>query len=294
MPNNFPLNSYQPFTIGGVASFAVASVWRLLGVQFIFAGFVSGVLIWFVNSAWIPVIDEFIEEMPQSGDISKGSLNWPIGASLHVEGPEGGEPFIRLDVEPSGITNVIESVDLVLAFDSKRLFVGSTLGLGLIVLPYPWNLEIPFNKSDLKPWWGARSHLILLSLGLLVTIFLMLSWSFLGLFYMLPVKIFSVNRLSFKASWKLASAAHLPGALLMSVVIFMYGIKQIELVGFAFLWLIHLILPWFYLFFSPFFAPKSVKKVRKIKSNSKSDEIANPFHQTTTKNKNSSKNPFGN
>ena len=108
MTNNFPLNSYQPLTIGGVASFAVASVWRLLGVQFIFAGFVSGVLIWFVNSAWIPVIDEFIEEMPQSGDISKGSLNWPIGASLHVEGPEGGEPFIRLDVEPSGITNVIK------------------------------------------------------------------------------------------------------------------------------------------------------------------------------------------
>ena len=29
----------------------------------------------------------------------------------------------------------------------------------------------------------------------------------------------------------------------------LYGIKQIELVGFAFLWLIHLILPWFYLFF---------------------------------------------
>ena len=293
MTNNFPLNSYQPFTIGGVASFAVASVWRLFGVQFIFAGFVSGVLIWFVNSAWIPVIDESIEQMPQSGDISKGSLNWPIGASLHVEGPEGGEPFIRLDVEPSGITNVIESVDLVLAFDSKRLFVGSSLGLGLIVLPYPWNFEIPFNKSDLKPWWGARSHLILLSLGLLVTIFLMLSWSFLGLFYMLPVKIFSVNRLSFKDSWKLASAAHLPGALLMSVGIFMYGIKQIELVGFAFLWLIHLILPWFYLFFSPFFAPKSVKKVRKFKSDSKSDEIANPFYQSTTENKNSSDNPFG-
>ena len=293
MTNNFPLISYQPFTIGGVASFAVASVWRLLGVQFIFAGFISGVLIWFVNSAWIPVIDESIEQMPQSGYISKGSLNWPIGSSLHVEGPEGGEPFIRLDVEPSGITNVIESVDLVLAFDSKRLFVGSTLGLGLIVLPYPWNLEIPFNKSDLKPWWGARSHLILLSLGLLVTIFLMLSWSFLGLFYMLPVKIFSVNRLSFKDSWKLASAAHLPGALIMCVGIFMYGIKQIELVGFAFLWLIHLILPWFYLFFSPFFVPKSVKKVRKFKSDSKSDEIANPFHQSTTENKNSSDNPFG-
>ena len=294
MTNNRPIVAYQPFTVGGVASFAVASLWRLLGVQFIFALFVAGVFVWFVNSAWIPVIDESIEQMPQSGDISLGSLNWPVGESLHVEGPAGGEPFMRLDVEPRGITNVIESVDLVLAFESKRLFVGSSLGLGLIVLPYPLNLKIPFNKSDLKPWWGAWSHLILLSLGFLVTILLIVSWSFLGCLYMLPVKIFSVNRLSFRGAWQLASAAHIPGALLMSVGILMYGIKQIELVGFAFVWVIHLMLPWFYLFFSPFFTPKPIKKVRKIKSEAKFDEIANPFHRSSNRNKNSSDNPFDN
>ena len=290
MTNNRPIVAYQPFTVGGVARFSVASLWRLLGVQFIFAFFVAGVFVWFVNSAWIPVIDESIEQMPPSGDISLGSLNWPVGASLHVEGPAGGEPFMRLDVEPGGITNVIESVDLVLAFESKRLFVGSSLGLGLIVLPYPLNLKIPFNKSDLKPWWGARSHLVLLSLGFLIAVLLIVSWSFLGCLYILPLKIFSINRLSVRGAWQLASAAHMPGALLMSVGIFMYGIKQIELVVFAFVWGIHLMIPWFYLFFSPFFTPKPTKKVRKIKSEAKFSEAGNPFHQSSNKNK--SNNPF--
>ena len=292
MTNYKTAYTFQPFSFRGIARFAEASLWRLLGIQFLFSFIVAAVFVWFVNHAWIPVIDESIEKMPKKGDISLGSLNWPTGSSVHVQGPEG-EPFMRLDIEPSGITNVIESVDLVLAFESKRLFLGSSLGFGLLVVPYPLNIEIPFNKTELKPWWGARSHLILLCFGLLVSVVLILSWSFLGFLYMFPVKIFSGNRLSFRSAWQLASAAHMPAAMLMSLGILMYGIKQIELVSFAFLWLLHLIFPWVYLIFSPFFVPKhNFREDYKIKKNAKSYKT-NPFNQTSARNKKND-NPFDN
>ena len=285
--------SFQFLSFRGIACFAKGSLWRLLGIQFLFSFIIAAVFVWFINHAWIPVIDESIEKMPNKGEISLGSLNWPTGSSVHVQGPEG-EPFMSLDIEPSGITNVIESVDLVLAFDSQRLFLGSSLGFGLLVVPYPLNIEIPFNKTELKPWWGARSHLILFCFGFLVSIILILSWSFLGFLYMFPVKIFSGNRLSFRGAWQLASAAHMPGAILMSFGILMYGLKQIELVHFAFLWLIHLIFPWFYLIFSPFFVPKHNPKIDyNNKKNAKSDQITNPFNKISASKKKSD-NPFQN
>ena len=280
-------------TIGGVARLAVGSSWRLFRVQLMYAFFVAGVFVWFVNRAWVPVIDESIKKMPQNGEIYHGNLNWPASSSMHVEGP-AGEPFMRLDVQPSGITNVVESVDLVLAFDSKRLLIGSSLGLGLLPVPYPSAIIIPFNKADLEPWWGARSHLILLLIGFLVVILLIATWSFLSLIYMFPVKIFSVNRLSWRSAWQLASAAQMPGALLMILGILMYGLKQIELVGLVFVWVIHLIAPWFYLFFSPFFASKSIaNNDREFNSKAKSNVKANPFDESPPSKKINSDNPFG-
>ena len=129
MADDRSTEAWQPFTIGGVARFAVASRWRLLGVQCLFAIAVAGVAIWFVNRAWMPVIDEAIDHMPQTGAIADGRLAWPSGATLHVEGP-AGEPFMRMDVQPSGLTNVLETVDLVVAFEADRVLLGSSLGLG--------------------------------------------------------------------------------------------------------------------------------------------------------------------
>ena len=296
MADDRSTEAWQPFTIGGVARFAVASRWRLLGVQCLFAIAVAGVAIWFVNRAWMPVIDEAIEHMPQTGVIADGRLTWPSGATLHVEGP-AGEPFMRLDVQPSGLTNVVETVDLVVAFEADRVMLGSSLGLGLLVIPYPPSVDIPFNKSDLEPWWGARSHLVLAALGLLIIIALLLSWAVLGRVYMLPVKIFSVNRVSWRGAWQLASAAHMPGALVMCAGILLYGFKQLELVGLVFVWAIHLVLPWFYLFFSPIFAPKPTELVKKAKPypmpKAKQDKKNNPFDEGSEEDNPKSDNPFG-
>ena len=289
--------AWQPFTIGGVGQFAVASRWRLLGVQCLFALAVAGTAVWFVNRAWMPVIDAAIDQMPQTGGIVNGHLAWPRNATLHVEGP-AGEPFMRIDVQPSGLTNVVETVDLVMAFKSDRVLLGSSLGLGLLVLPYPPGVDIPFNKSELEPWWGARSHMVLATLGLLIALGLLLSWAMLGWLYMVPVKIFSINRVTWRGAWQLASAAHMPGALVMCAGMLFYGLKQLELIGLVFVWAIHLVLPWFYLFFSPIFAPKPPEPETKAKPEPKAKakpvKQANPFDDSKGDAEQSeTDNPFG-
>ncbi len=271
-------------TFGGVARFAVASLWRLLMVELVFALMVAATVVWFVQQAWVPVIDKSIRQMPPTGEIRAARLAWPNGAVLQQEGP-----FMRIDVRPGGFTNVVESADLVLAFDASRLQVGSSLGLGLLTLPYPTGW-IPFNKTELEPWWGARSHMVLAGLGLLVVLTLLFAWSALGLLYTFPAKVFSVNRVDWAGARKIAVAAQLPGALVMSIGIVFYGLKQLDLVALLVVWGVHLMLPWVYLMFSPILAPKPPKpqKAKSKKTKAKRDPGDNPFDEPSG----NSGNPF--
>ena len=288
MANDRPKDAWLPLTFGGVARFAVASRWRLLAVELVFALLVAATAVWFVQQAWVPEIEKAIQQMPTTGEIRGGRLAWPSEAVLLQEGP-----FMRIDVRPGGFTEmgVVESADLVLAFGPNDLQVGSSLGLGLLTLPYPTGWILSFNKTELEPWWGARSHMVLAGLGLLVVLTLLFAWSALGLLYTFPAKVFSVNRVDWAGAWKIAVAAQLPGALVMSIGIVFYGLKQLDLVALLVVWGVHLVLPWVYLMFSPILAPKQPKsqKARSKKTQVKRDPGNNPFDDTSG----NSGNPFG-
>ena len=94
---------------------------------------------------------------------------------------------MRIDVQPSGLTNVVETVDLVMAFESDRCCLAAASGWDCRFCRTA-GVDIPFNKSELEPWWGARSHMVLAALGLLIALGLLLSWAMLGWLYMVPVK----------------------------------------------------------------------------------------------------------
>jgi hypothetical protein len=271
--NDRPNKAWQPLTFGGVSRFAVTGRWRLLGVELFFALQVAAVSVWFVQRAWVPVVDGAIGQMPRTGQIRGGHLAWPSGVLLQEEGP-----FMRIDVRPSGFTNVEETADFVLAFASSELRVGSSLGFGLLTLPYPTGWIVPFNRSELEPWWGARSHMVLVGFGLGIVLMLLCVWSVLGWLYTFPVKVFSVNQVSWAGARKIAIASQMPGSLVMSVGIVIYGLKQIDLVALLVVWCGHLVLPWFYLMFSPILAPKPLKpKKVKPKKKANREEGDNPF-----------------
>ena len=84
----------------------------------------------------------------------------------------------------------------------------------------------------------------------------MLVWAVLASICFLPVWLlcFFANRdLNFRASWKLAGAALMPGALLLSFALVLYELGVFDLVQLCFAFGMHLVIGWIYLFVSPLF-----------------------------------------
>ena len=75
---------WQPLTPRGAAGFSKAAPGRLILVQFAFALLAAAVVIWFVQSAWFRCVQQAIENLPRSGEIRLGRLQW--------EGPD----YLRL------------------------------------------------------------------------------------------------------------------------------------------------------------------------------------------------------
>jgi hypothetical protein len=87
----------------------------------------------------------------------------------------------------------------------------------------------------------------------------MLAWAALATVYFLPVWLIGVfvNRnLNFRSSWKLAGAALMPGALLLTAAIVLYDFAALDLIQFCFIFSAHFALGWIYLFLSQFFLPR--------------------------------------
>ena len=72
-----PSHAWQPFTPRGVAAFAAASLSRLLVGQLIVAALVACGVVWALRVAWWPVIDQAIQQLPATGFIQRGVLNFP-------------------------------------------------------------------------------------------------------------------------------------------------------------------------------------------------------------------------
>jgi hypothetical protein len=91
-------------------------------------------------------------------------------------------------------------------------------------------------------------------------------WALLATIYSLPVWLvclFSNRDLSFGASWKLAGAALMPGALLLSVALVLYDLGGFDIVQLCFAFGMHLVLGWIYLFVSPMFLNRALPAEKK-------------------------------
>jgi hypothetical protein len=96
--------------------------------------------------------------------------------------------------------------------------------------------------------------------GIAVVVWLLTSWLLLATLYCPVARIYAFfkdRQLTVLGSWKLASAALLPGALLTVAGIVLYGLGLIDLLEFLYLWVLHLLLGWVYLFVSPLRLPRA-------------------------------------
>lgn len=244
--------AWQPLTPRGVAAFAGAPLRRLLLVQGVFAALTAAAVVWFLHTAWFPTVREAIRQLPDGGEIRAGQLNW-AGASPHLLA-EGDFLAVAVDLNHEG--RVRSPAHIQVEFGRRDLRFLSLFGY--TGYAYPKNWIMAFNRQELEPWWGAWEPPIgWITAGLAVS-GLMASWALLATVYSPAVWLtgFFANRsLGFAASWKIAGAALMPGALMMMATILLYGWGIFDIVKLAVISAAHVPVGWVYLVVSPLFAP---------------------------------------
>ena len=235
-----------------MAAFARARLSRLLLVQFVVASLAAAAVVWFLSDGCFPTVRAAIRNLPATGAIRSGWLDWPGNPPQLLA--EGRFLAFIVDLDHSG--QIHSPADVQIEFGAESIRIFSLLGYRT---GFSSRWIKSFNRTDLEPLWGAWEPELLAIAVLAVVAGLMLSWAVLATVYFLPVRLISffANRdLNFPGSWKLAGAALMPGALLLTAAIVLYDFAVIDLIQFCFIFSAHFVLGWIYLFLSQFFLPR--------------------------------------
>ncbi len=243
---------WQPLTPRGVGDFARASLSRLLLVQLVVAMWAAVVVVWFLNSAWFPAIGEAIHHLPPTGEIRAGSLNWDGDSPLTLA--DGRFLAFTVDLKHEG--GVRSPAHVQVEFGKTDFQVFSLFGFasGEYLAE-----RMPFNRPELEPWWGAWVEAILGIVALAVMGGLFVCWMALATVYAVPawlLAFFADRQLNLRGSWKLAGAALMPGALVMTVGIIFYGLGVLDLVQLVVWGAAHFVVAWVYLVVSALSLPR--------------------------------------
>lgn len=246
--------AWQPLTFGGVAAFAHAPFGRVFSIQGLVAMAAAASVVWCLNTAWSPVIQQAISQLPEEGRVANGQLQWNQATPLVLA--HNGFLVLSVDLDEPEIVN--QATDVRCTFGKTGLCWGSLLGQ--VSIPYSTQYVWPFNRTELEPWWGAWKPIVLGGVGLTVLALLLLMWRMLAWLYSPLVRIigFLLDRdLDWRASRKLAGAALLPGALLLSAGMVAYGWQHLSLLGLLLALAVHGAIGWVYLVLSPFWLPRA-------------------------------------
>jgi hypothetical protein len=251
-PNEPPV-AWEPLTPRGVAAFARDRLSRLLLAQFVVAALAAAAVALFLADSVFPTIRAAIRNLPDTGAIRSGRLNWS-GDSPQVLAEDR---FLAFVVDPGHSGQIRSPADVQIEYGRDTVRVYSLLGY--MEWRYPADGIMAFNRIDLEPLWGAWEPAVL-AIGLLAAVAgLMLSWALLATVYFLPARLMGclANReLDLRGSWKLAGAALLPGALLLTVAIVLFDFGGLDLIQFCFLFAAHVVAAWIYLLVGPLFLPR--------------------------------------
>jgi hypothetical protein len=255
-----PAFAWEPITPRGVAAFARASFERLFVVQAVVALLGAAAIVWLLSDGIFPTVNTAIGGLPDMGEIHSGKLDWRDDSPMMLA--EGRILAFSVDLEHGGALRSPADFQFEFGSDSVRLF---SL-FGETEFSYPPGYIIAANVTDARPAWGAWAPDIL-GLAAIGTFFgLLLVWALLATVYFLPVWLiclFSNRDLNFCASWKLAGAALMPGALLLSLSLVLYDLGGFDIVQLCFAFGMHFVIGWIYLFVSPMFLNRALPAEKK-------------------------------
>jgi hypothetical protein len=236
-------SAWQPLTPGGVAAFAAASPGRLWLVQLIVACLAALCIVWFLHRAWAPVVAKAIEQLPAQSEIRHARLNWagPSPESL----AENRFLAVAVDLKHEGQAR--SPAHLQMELGESTIKVISLLGF--VEMAYPQGWRIGLGRADAEPWWGAWKPALLAMAGALAAATLIVLWAILGSLYSGPVWLiafFANRQTTWAGAWRLSQAALLPGALVLSTGVVLYGFGVLDLLLLFVAAGLHILVGWVY------------------------------------------------
>ena len=242
---NTPPAAWQPFTFGGVAAFATARAGRVFAFELAMAMLTAVCAMWFLHRLYCPVILQAIQKMPDTARVAQGALQGVTNTVI------AESKFLGIAARPQPGEQIGQGADLQIELRQNDFCANS------IFWP-DWGFEcsyqsryvINLGRAILEPWWSAWQPVLLIGAGATVVVSLLLAWQALALLYMAPAKFiawFADRSLTWGGAWRLASAALMPGAAVMTGAIVLYGWSAIDLVGLSFFFALHFIIGSVYL-----------------------------------------------
>jgi hypothetical protein len=259
-----PPATWQPFTPGGVAALALARRGQLLRVQFVVALLVVGSFLWFLASAWIPVIEHAANALPPDARIRARTLDWPHPTPARL----AGNQFLSITVDPDGTASPRSTTDVEIELGRYELRVRSLLGY--LAWRYPANYRVELSRPEVQAWWGAWQQIVLVAVGLFASLLLFLGWTVLSLLYAPVARLigFYTDRVgTFRVYRRLAAAALIPGSVVLAGALLLYGLNRIDLIRLLFGVALHFLIGWLYLVISPLALPRRGSQARNRRAN---------------------------
>jgi hypothetical protein len=213
----------------------------------------AGAVVWFLHTAWFPIVSRAIRQLPPQGELHAGWLDWSGDSPQTL----AENRFLALTIDLQHEGSARSPSHLQLEFGRRDLQVLSLFGSAKVT--YPARRSVAANRPELEPWWGAWAPPLLALVALGVIAALMASWALLATVYCLPawlMALFANRHLDWSGSWRLAGAALLPGALWMTAAIVLYGSGILDLVQWLIATAAHFVVGWVYLGLSPWWLPR--------------------------------------
>ena len=217
-------------------------------------------VIWFLKANYAPSVSEAVKNFPENAVLENGNLTNAPSAILTQR------KFLSavIDFQESGSTG--QTADVQIEFRKNYFQICSLFGCGLFNYPAG---KIPLGRSSSEPWWDARQPVIFAICAVVTALGIWFAWVILALLYMPAAKLiayFADRPLSWRESWRLVSAAQMPGAFLMSLAIVLYGLQVFDLIRFMFFFSAHFFVVWIYVCSAPFYLPRTTETVPPAKN----------------------------
>ncbi|MFM2294030.1 MAG: hypothetical protein RLZZ350_443 [Verrucomicrobiota bacterium] len=256
-------SAWEPFTPRGVVAFARARRWRLFIAQCLVAGFAAASVVWFLQTAWFPVVRAALHELPSEGEIKRGQLQWRGDSPA----PLAAGHFLSFAVDLWHEGKLGNEAHFAVEFARSDVRVRTLAGYANYTYPSDWAFE--FNQPKLEPWWGAWRAWLLAGAAGGTFVGVWASWILLATLYtpgLWLVGFFTNRALGWRDSWRLAAAALLPGAMFLTLNIFAYGLSTIDLIGLAWGLAFHFLIGWIYALSSLFLLPRHAEAAVQAKN----------------------------